>query len=68
MNVCDIVNAVKVRYAVERYCERKVLEQLMQVAACFHRDGRLVLSNNVSFNAKKSKNLLINFALVIDLY
>jgi len=45
MNVCDIDCGTKVRCAIERYCERKVVEQQMQVVdfireLLFIRDGR----------------------------
>jgi len=44
-NVCDIDSEKKVRCAVERYCERKVVKQQMQLAGflselLFIRDGR----------------------------
>jgi len=70
MNVCD--SEMKVRYAVERHCERKVVEQQMQVAGflcelLFIRDDRLVPSNNVSLYPNKLKYLLMNFALIRSL-
>jgi len=63
MIVCDIVSEVKVRCVVERYCERKIAEQQMQVAGflrklVFIRDSRLVFSNNVSFTREEIETFI----------
>jgi len=45
---------------IERYCERKVVEQQMQVLRellCI-RDGRLVLSKNVSFTREEIETFI----------
>jgi len=63
MNVCDIISEMKVRCAAEKYCEKKVVEQQMQVAGflrrlLFKRDGRLVLTNNISFTCEEIKTCI----------
>jgi len=61
MNVCDIVSEMKVINVL--YCERKVVEQQMQVAGFLHvllliRDGRFVLLNNVSFSLEEIETFI----------
>jgi hypothetical protein len=54
VNVRDIDSGAKVSCAVDRYVEKKVVEQQMQVAGFFRellliRHDRLVLFNSVNF-------------------
>jgi hypothetical protein len=63
VNVHDIDSRAKVRFVVDRYVEKRVVEQQMQVA-CFLRelllirDDRLVLSNSVNFSRDEIETLV----------
>jgi len=54
MKVCDIVSEMRVRCAVERYCERKVVEQQMQMAGFLREPTVATKASSVARSLKLS--------------
>ena len=63
MNVRDIDNREKVSCAVDRYVEKKVVDQQTQVAGFLRellliRDDRLILSDSVNFTRDEIETIV----------